>query len=177
MKEIDKKIFDSIKNTAILIDENLKLLCNKGIYFAPEIYLTFCIGQKIMENREDIFGTNNKEWLREKDLGNGGPSDIVFSSEDGKPFIVIELKLRDTYQSYEDDIKKLLNLQGNFTKYFCVFLDSFSKSNDERLTNLENNYKEKLIKVGHFSFKTWNNWYQNQVYCNLNLYRVESKDN
>ncbi len=163
-------LFRLIQNTIEKIDKELKDSNGTGVYFSPELYVAFCIGREISKNRNEIFQQDEIEWIREIDLGNGGPSDIVFKCEE--LLIVIELKLRGTYNSYKADIEKLRRLKGKYRKYFCVLLDSFTEQNDGRLIKIENEYANGIERVGHYAFPTWNNWYQRQVYCNLNLYEI-----
>lgn len=169
MKET--QFFETIKKEVLSIDSDLNSINKTGIYFAPEHYIAFRLGRAIYLNREIIFGIKEIEWLREIKLGNGGPSDIVF--KDTNVISVIELKLRKTYYSYKLDIEKLKRLDGNYNRYFCVLLDSFSENNDDRLRKLELEFKGLLFNIGHHSFKTWNNWYENQIFCNLNLYSIK----
>ena len=163
-------LFKTIQTTIRQIDEELKESNGTGIYFSPELFVAFCLGREISKNRGEIFPSDKVEWLREINLGNGGPSDIVFKNEG--LFTVIELKLRGTYDSYKADIEKLKRLKDGHRKYFCVLLDSFTEQNDDRLIKIENEYLRGINKVGHISFPTWNNWYQRQIYCNLNLYEI-----
>lgn len=167
---MDSELYKTIELTIKEIETNLKDSNGTGIYFSPELYVAFCLGKDIAKNRQLIFGNTNIEWQREIDLGNGGPTDIIFKSNEH--YTVIELKLRGTYESYKADIEKLKRLKIQSDKYFCVLLDSFTKENDNRLLKLEEEYHQVLTKIGHTSFPTWNNWYRQQVYCNLNLYKV-----
>jgi hypothetical protein len=171
MKPNTAKIFETIKTTVKTICDDLKDTNGTGIYFSPELYVAFCIGKEIARKKQTIFGAENVEWLREINLGNGGPSDIAFKTAD--TYTVIELKLRDNVHSYKADIEKLKKLPETTTKLFCVLLDSFSAENDERLKALETDYKEEINRIGHFSFPTWNNWYKKQIFCNVNLYQVK----
>jgi hypothetical protein len=175
----DTILFSIIKKTIDDINKDLCETNDTGIYFAPELYVAFRLGQEIMRSRFKVFGTENVEWLREINLGNGGPSDIVFNTHDGM-YIVIELKLRNNYDAYKADIEKLKKLPDNYCKYFCVLLDSFSDSTDDRLIKLKKHYGDSLRGLGHHSFKTWNNWYSKQIFCHLKLYRIDfekSSDN
>lgn len=165
-----ENLFKIIQTTIEQIDEDLKISNGTGIYFSPELYVAFCLGREISKNRKEIFRQDKVEWLREIDLGNGGPSDIVFKSEEH--LTVFELKLRGTYDSYKADIEKLKRLKDGIRKYFCVLLDSFTQQNDDRLIKIEKEYLTAIKNVGHFAFPTWNNWYQRQIYCNLNLYEI-----
>jgi len=173
----EKVLFDTIKKTVEEIERELIELNGKGIYFAPEQHIAFCIGKAIMKNRTEIFGTDEVEWLREKKLGEkklgigqGGVTDIVFNVSDKS--IALELKLRDTEPYYKADVEKLISLPDNIDKYFCVLLDSYSDDNDKRITHIQNEYNDILKSIGHHSFETWNNWYKKQVYCNLNLFSI-----
>lgn len=163
-------LFNSIKDTVLKIETELKQTNNTGVYFAPELYITFCIGKDILQNQQSVFNTTNVEWLREINLGNGGPTDIIFKI--GDKYTIIELKIRDNIHSYKTDIEKLKRLKLNAQKFFCVLLDSFTVANDSRLIELENQYSDTISKIGHFAFPTWNNFYKKQIFCNLNLYSI-----
>ena len=163
-------LFDSIKDTVLNIDADLKLTNNMGIYFAPELYIAFCIGKDIIKNQKPIFNATNAEWLRETNLGNGGLTDIIFRVND--MYSIIELKIRDTVHSYKADIEKLKRLKLNAQKFFCVLVDSFEMTNDNRLIELEKENSDTILKVGHFAFPTWNNYYKKQIFCLINLYSI-----
>lgn len=165
-----KLLFESIKRTVLQIEEELKTSNKTGIFFAPELYVAFCIGRDVSNQRQEIFG-KDVAWTRETDIGGGGPSDILF--KDHETYTVIELKLRDTVYSYRADVEKLSRIDSKHGRFFCVLLDSFTPTNDSRLTELESLYQSTLIKIDQFSFPTWNGWYTSrQVYCCLNLYQV-----
>lgn len=170
MKLNTEELFKTIVMTIEGIEADLKKANATGIYFSPELYVAFCIGKEISRNSQSIFGTNNATWLREVDLGNGGPSDIVFKTNDH--LTVLELKLRGTFDAYKADLEKLKRLKMPCDRIFCVGVDCFSATNDDRITRIEQEYAAEIHKIGHFSFPTWNNWYQRQVYFNLNLYRL-----
>jgi len=172
-KNINSEIlFSILKDTIDNIEADLRGTNETGIYFAPELYVAFRMGQEIMKNKFKVFETENVEWLREINLGNGGPSDIAFKTHDGT-YTVIELKVRNNYDAYKADIEKLKKLPDNYCKYFCVLLDSFSDNTDDRLNKLENEYGDSLIGIGHHPFKTWNNWYSKQIFCHFKLYRID----
>jgi len=169
-----KTISDNIKG----LDKELESLNGSGIFFAPELYIAFLIGKEITRNKEIIFGSKDIVWDRERDLGNGGPSDIVFENirgEKSEITAVFEFKLRDTVDAYKKDINKLLLLnKPDCRKFFCVLLDSFSKANDDRLKNLEKEYSSQLKLIDKTSFPVNQDWYRKQVYCILNLYEVRA---
>lgn len=169
----NENLFEVIKCEVIAIENELKLL-DKGVFFAPELYVGFRIAKSIYLHRQRIFNSANVKWNREVKLGKDGPSDIVFEFGD-KNCLVIELKLRDTFDKYHADILKQERLVtkdkcANYFKYFCVLLDSFTKQNDERIDKL---YKvHDLVKIGHYPFPTNQDWYKTQVFCNLNLIQI-----
>lgn len=176
MKINEEELFNTIYKYTLKKEFELNDLNEKGIFFAPELYLAFGFGKEITKNRIEIFDVQNIDWGREDNLGNGGPSDIIIRnkrSNDKSEMMVMEIKLRDNYNSYKADIEKLLHpVIQKSNKYFCVLLDSFKPENDERLTKIENEYKGKLRRVNQKSFKTNQDWYNKQIYCVLNLYRV-----
>ena len=171
----EKILFKVIENEVLCIENELATL-GKGIFFAPELYIGFRISKSIYQNRLKIFKNIDIEWHREFKIGkNKGLFDIVFTDKKLRPVIVIELKLRDTFDAYNSDILKLQSLADCDSstickRYFCVLLDSFSKNNDTRIEKLLASYK--LSQVGLRSFKTEQNWYKSQVFCNLNLIRI-----
>jgi hypothetical protein len=165
-------LFETIQRTIKAIDLDLSNSCDKGIFFAPELFISFRIGQELIRNRESIFESNRVNWLRETKIVETGLHDVVFELDHTK--VVFEVKLRNNIEAYRSDILKLRKLPANHLKYFIVLLDSFTQENDTRLVGLELEFKQTILNMGHSSFPTWNNWYQKQVYCNLNLYQILS---
>ena len=163
-------LFNNIKKTVLKIEEELLHINKTGVFFAPELYIAFCVGKDIMQNQQQIFNTTNVKWCREIDLNNGGITDIMF--EIGNKQIVIEVKIRDDIHSYKRDIEKLNRLKTNSQKFFCVLLDSFAETNDKRLIELENFYGNSISKIGQHAFPTWDVIYKKQIFCNLNLYLI-----
>lgn len=167
----ENTLFENIKSTVLNIESDLLELTGYGIYFAPELYVGFCIGREILKSRNEIFGTHEIKWKREVKIENIGLSDLVYE-HNRNIHTVIELKLRDTYSEYKKDIKKLMSMSDSFNRYFLVLLDSFTENNDERLTKLESEFTN-LKPVDHHPFPTNDTWYGKQVYCNLNLYKIQ----
>ena len=164
------KLFNNIVDTVWDIEKNLKSTNNTGIFFAPELYTAFYIGINILKDKNKIFGNLKVEWQRETSLGNGSISDIIFKSDES--YTIIELKIRDNIHSYKTDIAKLQSLGKKGRKFFCVIVDSFSSTNDNRLIELEKD-TETIFRVGRFAFPTWNNRYKQKVFCILNLYSIK----
>jgi len=168
----EDKLFKTIMFEVLSIEKDLDDL-GKGIFFAPELYIGFRISKSIYNNRATIFPKYKEvEWQRELDLHNGGPSDIVFNL--GNEQLIIELKMRNTYDSYEKDITKLMRLQNNGGikqhKYFCALVDAFKDKEDGRLQKLitEQNLKDNR----HISFETKKYSYQSDIYCHLILLKI-----
>jgi hypothetical protein len=164
------KLFNSITNTVKTIDLELKDTNKTGIFFAPELYTAFRIGQDITKNKQHIFGQDDIEWLREQSLGNGGISDIVFEASDRK--IVIEVKIKSTGYSYEADFIKLLKLPSSYERYFLALMDSFEDEIDGRpgyvLSKMQENIQghlEEVIPTGYSSYKK-------TVNCHIHLFRL-----
>jgi len=122
-----------------------------------------------MKNKREIFGDIIPEWQREEDLGNGGPTDLVFEYEN-KERIAIEFKLRDTHDAYIKDLDKLDKLDSrNIAKIFCALTDTFTSNlpHDERIQVVEKHFKgrlKSLLKPNRI-FSTIQNWYQRDVTC------------
>ncbi len=169
----EDKLFKTIMIEVISIEEELEAL-DKGIFFAPELYIGFRISKAIYKNKDAIFGKNkNVVWQREQKVGSDGPSDIVFEYAD-ENYLVIELKLRNTYESYEKDIQKLMRLKNidgkKYHKYFCALVDAFKEKKDGRLQKLKT--EQNLKDNRHLSFETKNYGYTNDIYCHLSLINV-----
>ena len=169
MTNVDN-LFSSITNTVKAIDLELKDTNNTGIFFAPELYTAFRIGQDITKNRKHIFGEQDIKWLREQSLENGGISDIVFEASERK--IVFEVKIKSTGYSYEADFTKLLKLPSSYERFFLVLMDSFEDKIDGRpgylLSKMQENIQihlEEIIPTGYSSYKRI-------VNCHIHLFRI-----
>lgn len=163
----------------ITIDRELKSINNelhdlkKSIFFAPELYIGFRISKAIYINRASIFNSNeNIVWRREFGMGNGGPSDIVFDFDEDKR-LVIELKVRDTYNAYEKDIQKLKLLKNGdkqYIRFFCALIDTINREKDGRIQFLTNNYN--LNNGFQSEFDTAKQGYTSNIKCNLILIKI-----
>jgi hypothetical protein len=165
------ELFSSIKSTVNVIEDDLKQLNNTGIFFAPELFIAFCIGRDIYKNKTEIFGTGEMKWSRELNLGNVGPSDNCFETKDNT--IVIEVKISDTKYSYVSDIIKLKKLTDpKYLKFFCVLIDSLIKKKDTRPEYLISKKEEQLRWIDEYSFPTAYSRYSSPTECHLILYQV-----
>jgi len=133
---------------------------NLGVFNIPELAFAYECGKQIMQNANIIFGENIPQWCRELNLGNGGPSDLVFNFNDGNK-IVIEFKMIDDKYAYRKDLEKLSKLDDKIYKIFCALIDINKKELngtdviDERVIDIdqyttENSYKIKKLKNNLF---------------------------
>jgi hypothetical protein len=153
----------------------LECLIDRGIFFAPELYIGFILGKKIKEEEQFIFG-RSVEWKREEKFGGIGPIDLAFKT--GKYTFVFEIKLRDTYHEYINDIKKLNSLKNSlnnsYKKYFLAFVDAYQskQDKDERIIQIENNFNN-LKRVTKFkSFDTKQVRYRKKICCVVGLWSL-----
>ena len=164
-------LYQTIFNRLLQEDKELSILTGKGIFYAPELYIAIIIGKEIKKNDKEIFGEESK-WIRETDLGNGGPSDFVFMTKNNT--YVFELKLRDTIHAYSSDVVKLKKLGTGFTKLFLALVDSWQtdQENDERIVALENKHQD-LNRASNFvSFPTNQDRYKGQICCTVGLWEI-----
>jgi hypothetical protein len=139
-------LFETIYKVAETIENELSADYGKGIFFVPELHFAFEVGKAIFKSRQEIFGVDKIEWLRETNLKNGGPSDLVFKTD--AEWIVFEFKIADTWNSYEKDIKKLqrlsefIDFQGEM--YFVALVDTFPEKVDGRMEYLKNSGLEMI---------------------------------
>lgn len=159
------KLFEVISSEVRRIEEELRQY-DKGVFFVPELHLAFEIGKALYRSREEVFGVAAIEWLRETNLGNGGPSDLVFRS--GEELVVFEFKIGSTSLAYRKDIEKLQRLSENGTfklyRFFVALIDRFSGKLDARIEYLETIQKQILITN---SFKVGYSGYKGDISCTL----------
>ena len=163
---INDNIFNVIKRVILQEEITLKTLCDKGIFFVPEIALAYAIGKEIYINRELIFGNNDVEWLREVTFDKaGGPSDLVFklpTFDDKNLFWNIEFKIAGTKESYLNDINKLRRLPNDHEALFCAITDSWMNKPDERSSIFQDESQIAINYANTISFETKTK-YSNQI--------------
>lgn len=167
----EKLLYDTIYKTLIEEDEEFTSLSDQGIFYAPELYIALLLGKEIKKMENKIFNSN-VTWIRETDLGNGGPTDFAFKIEDS--IIAFELKLRQTVHAYRSDVEKLKKLDQNHTKYFIALADSWERDqdNDGRIKALEKDYPE-IRRISNFkSFETKQDRYVGAITCTVCVWKV-----
>lgn len=165
---LSERIANSIINVAVKEDVVLSDIAGEGIFHMPELAFVYECGKKIMENSQRIFGSNTVKWIREKDLDNGGPTDLLFELKNGYR-VALEFKLRGTGPAYVRDIKKLSELNDKKTlRLFCALIDVSEKDLPEdgrghAIENMPDTYDVSMVARKIFSTKQ--NRYVQSVFC------------
>lgn len=160
-------IAKTIQDVAFKENEILSEIADDGIFFMPELAFVYECGKAIMRDRHSIFGNNNPVWKRETDIGNGGPTDLIFELDDGYR-IAIEFKMRDTADSYIKDIKKLSRIDdAKIIRIFCALIDVFTKNlpDDGRQKTIEDLPNSQVKLISKDDFPTKQNWYTTETSC------------
>lgn len=176
MQSCITKVAQAIALFAQKEDRELREISNEGIFHMPELAFSYACGKSIMQNHKQIFDGRKANWVREKDLGNGGPTDLLFEFECGHR-IAIEFKMRDKSSSYLKDLKKLSLLKDDRTaRIFCALTDTFNRQlpDDGRHAAVE---KFEEIPINSLlepkpSFQTNQNWYSGTVSCVVGVWSV-----
>ena len=117
------------KETIINEEFELKNIASKGIFYMPEIAFAYQVGKNIMKAPTAI--AEGWIWDRETTLqGYDGIADIVISLPNNHK-IIVEFKMVDKIGKYEADIWRLRDTAGDYTKTFCVLIDTFSSNQEE----------------------------------------------
>lgn len=169
------RIAEIICETSFSENLALKEIASEGIFHMPELAFSYQCGKEIMREAKSIFGNLKVDWIREEDLGNGGPTDLVFKIENGE-VLAIEFKLRDTAKAYEKDIIKLCKIKDpKTTKVFCALVDVFNTKlpDDGRQKYIESLPDYQVKSLGKKSFDTIQKTYKGQVSCVACVWSVE----
>jgi lipid II:glycine glycyltransferase (peptidoglycan interpeptide bridge formation enzyme) len=136
------------------------------------------MGKAIKKNQIEIFG-KELDWVRERNFGNGGPTDFAFilkkDKEEEELVAAFEVKLRSTIQAYKADVEKLQRLEPDKKKYFIALVDTFEKDqfNDLRIKTLEKDFPT-LKRIASFkNFPTNQDWYSTPVCCLVCVWEVQ----
>lgn len=140
---------------------------NEGIFFMPELAFAYECGKHIMQKKEICFPQKSVKWLREYNLGNGGPTDLVFEIGLGEK-LAIEFKKSNTDLSYAEDIKKLSDIDDSkCRKVFCALIDVFDHAlpDDGRQRNIEELEQYNIITISKHTFRTKWTKYKSNLNC------------
>ncbi|KFZ37103.1 hypothetical protein HR45_12785 [Shewanella mangrovi] len=171
-----ERIAEIIYETAEQEDKELLEIANEGIFHMPELAFVYQCGKSIKKDANRIFGHDDVKWIRELDLKNGGPTDLVFENRDDET-LAIEFKMRATDTAYQNDIMKLCRIERpNTKKLFCALIDEFDepKQKDLRQERVELIEGVKVTLIFRNKFKTIQHWYASQVSCVVCVWLVES---
>lgn len=168
------RIAEILFETAISENKELSVIANQGIFHMPELAFAYQCGKAILKEAHTIFDGLSVTWIREANLGNGGPTDLVFELENGDT-LAIEFKLRGTATAYKKDIIKLCKItQPNTSKIFCALIDVFDSKlpDDGRQSYIESMLGYRVTSLLKRSFKTKQNWYQSETSCVVGVWSV-----
>ena len=176
-QNFSNRLFETIFETIAREDRELNEAFGEGIFFAPELYISFVVGKALMKHQVPIFGAKC-QWKRELNLGNGGPSDIIIETvfkESVLELHVLELKVRNTLGSYVDDInklKKLTNLDIPTHAYFLSLTDTWYKNGESDVRIQKIKEIDQVELLGMDSFPSNNDRYKRDVHCTVALYKI-----
>lgn len=176
MLEVMQRIGQAIASVAMREDADLNSISGEGIFHMPELAFAYACGKAIMARSSEIFGEAIPKWRREANLGNGGPTDLVFEYADGTR-IAIEFKLRSSGLAYQQDIAKLLRLDPTtHCTAFCALVDTFTTQlpDDGRIGSVESYDKARVVSLlePKPSFPSRQSWYTNDVCCVVGFWSV-----
>lgn len=173
--ELTTKICSSIADTVSRIDEELKTIDNKGIFFAPELHIAFECGKTITSSGQNIWGQKNYKWRRETKFENYGLADLFFSTDNGDKGVIIEFKILQTIDAYISDIEKLKKLdRERFEKYFCAILGFFENQQNEHIDKLNEKYGEEIELLNKTTPReTWSINYKGKIFYSTVLWKVK----
>jgi hypothetical protein len=166
-------LYQSISEVIQKEDREFTKLTGQGIFYCPELYVAVVMGKAIKSREKEIFGSK-VEWIRERDFGNGGPTDFAFKTADTT--YAFELKLRQTHHAYSQDIEKLKGLGPGYEKYFIALVDRWEKDTgrDNRIEMIEEQHSEIYrIHDPFTSFSTEQDWYKERIACVIGVWGIE----
>jgi len=176
MQQIIQNLKSVIFRTAEHEDRELNVICDKGLFFMPELAFAYIVGKEIAKNREQIFGEAGYEWSRENTLEEYGLATVIFESKDAaKSSILIQFKMRDTYLSYINDIKDLRKQEvGKYRKLFCAVVEVFEQQHDAYFRSLKEAFGSEATLIGTTRpFYTWSDKYKQQIVYIIGLWDVQ----
>ncbi|SFO60335.1 hypothetical protein SAMN04488519_10912 [Algoriphagus ornithinivorans] len=170
-EELYERIFEVVQD----IENELYDLNKSGVFFAPELHIVFEIGKALFRNRKALFGDEKINWLRERNFGNGGPSDLAFELNPKSEYVVFEFKVADKWSSYLGDIQKLQRLKNDenitYHRFFVALVDSFLGKVDPRILEVQNPFG--LKPEFKRSFPVSYSGYKSSMDCTLVIYEVK----
>ena len=173
--ELTTKICSSIADTVSRIDEELKTIDNKGIFFAPELHIAFECGKTITTSGQNIWGQRPYKWNRETKFENYGLADLFFHSDNGDKGLIIEFKILQTIEAYISDIEKLKKLDGEkYERFFCAILCFFNHQEGEHINKLSEKYGQE-IELLHKTIpcETWPINFKGKIFYSTVIWKIK----
>jgi len=120
-------------------EESALSALGKGIFFAPEVGLSYLIGKNIAAFLAEHPTFSPLFWDREMSIDPRSPCDLVLRSANAIN-CVVEFKLARGDCDYLSDVKKLAAMREVECRLFCALVDAFVSvgANDPRIVSLEN---------------------------------------
>jgi len=149
-----RQLAEIFVNVAREEDALLSTLCNKGIFYMPEIAYAYACGKAVIQ-RCRALDYQEIIWRRELQVSEAGPTDLVLEFPGRR--VLVEFKMVGTMAKYLADFRKLANSAGpNDEAIFCVLLDEFThKLPDQRIQIIEaessHRLESLLDETPHFS--------------------------
>jgi hypothetical protein len=173
--ELTTKICSSISDTVFRIDEELRTIDNKGIFFAPELHIAFECGKTITSNGQKIWGQEKYKWKRETKFENYGLADLFFSTDNGDKGFIIEFKILQTIDAYIRDIEKLKRLDGEkYERFFCAILGFFDNKQNEHIDKLIEKYGDEIELLDKTTPReTWPINYKGKIFYSTVIWKIK----
>lgn len=154
---MELQIRNVITHTIRKEDSELNLLHDKGIFFLPELAITYLVGKELVKNAEKVFNCSVENWWPETRVApDFGPVDLVIKLRNNLKFL-FEFKVRSNIKTYGDDIEKLLKIKSRlgsesdkYHMYFCGLMDCFAGdeiNQNKVIAGIENRFTNQIKRV------------------------------
>ena len=174
MQQIVENLKKIIFRAAEHEDRDLNVICDKGIFFLPEMAFAYIVGREIARNAEQVFEDKKYNWVRENTLDELGMATAIFEAADpAEQSILIQFKMRDTYLSYLNDIKDLRKQKSDYRRLFCAVVEVFEQQYDEYFRSLKEAFGREANFIGTTRpFYTWSDRYKQQIVYIIGLWEI-----
>ena len=174
------QIIQNLKKTIFKVaeheDRDLNGICDKGIFYMPDLAFAYIVGKEIARNADTVFEGLKYTWSREYTLDEYGVAAAIFEAQDpAHQSILIQFKMRDTFLSYINDIKDLRRQkqEGQYRKLFCAVVEVFEQQYDEYFRSLKEAFGREANLLGTTRpFYTWSDKYKQQLVYIIGLWEV-----
>ena len=176
--DFDLRLKNTIVNALRKEDLELSQIHNKGIFFLPELAITYIVGKAIMLDAEKIFGVQVEEWKSDcKSNETKERTDLILKLANEK-ILFFELKKRCNAKDYADAINRLKKIPSDSFKFFCAVMDCDAgkeiKQTEEQEIKFGNEVKRIVDGNKFFDYFTTRDLKYNdkQICCVVGLWQV-----